>query len=38
MTFEGYCRTFGILTPRRIREIENNEVCAYEESSTWASE
>ena len=38
MTFEGYCRQYGIVTPRRQRDIDEVEVCAYEELSTWASE
>lgn len=38
MTFEGYCRTYGILTPRRLDDIKAHEVCAYEEKSTWQSE
>lgn len=38
MTFEGYCRQYGIVTPRRQRDIAEVEVGSYEELSTWESE
>ena len=37
-SWEGYCRRYGIVSPKRQKIIEEFEVCSYEEKSTWVSE